>query len=126
MGQRERQLRESDCQRASDCHGGDTDSAAAGHSFRSTDTLRYLEFLYYYQHAPTADTTTWMTGDFNYDGKINVNDYLMLLAGYGQQSGTLSADEQITDWAPIQEPATLVLLALGTAAVLRRRRSKAW
>ena len=47
----------------------------------------YLEFLYYYNPAnrpPDADIT-WMTGDFNYDGKINVNDYLLLLSGYSHQ-----------------------------------------
>ena len=87
----------------------------------------YLEFLHYYNptYKPTGADVTWMTGDFNYDGLINVNDYLALLGGYSHQSGTLSADEQITNFAPIPEPATLVLLALGTAAVLRRRSRKA-
>jgi hypothetical protein len=69
---------------------------------------------------------SWMAGDFNYDGQINVNDYLLLLGGYTAQSTPLSADEQITNRAPIPGPATLVLLALGglTILVKRRRRAK--
>ena len=85
----------------------------------------YNLFTHYYFNHPPTDDITWMTGDFNYDGQINLQDYNMFVQGYFHASGTLSADEQIPNWAPIPEPATLVLLALGTAAVLRRRRRKA-
>ena len=94
----------------------------------------YDQFIHYYFNNPgvgsnpgTAADITWMTGDFNYDGKISVQDYNWFIQGYFYAQGkyTLSADEQIPNWAPIPEPATLVLLALGTAAVLRRRSRKA-
>ena len=77
---------------------------------------------YYFNPPPTADIT-WMTGDFNYDGRISVQDYNMFIQGYfhAQGLGTLSADEQIPNLAPIPEPATLALLALGALALLRRK-----
>ena len=55
-----------------------------------------------------------MTGDFNYDGKINVNDYLLLIGGYTASTGSpLNADDEITNFVPITEPASAVLLAIG-------------
>ena len=82
----------------------------------------YLEFLHYLTSPPPAADITWMTGDFNYDGKINVNDYLLLIGGYTASTGSPpSADDEQITFVPIPEPATLSLLALGTAAVLRRR-----
>jgi fibronectin-binding autotransporter adhesin len=84
----------------------------------------YNLFAYYIGagHNPGPTYTTWMTGDLNYDGLINVNDYNLFTYGYSHQGVVLSADEQITNWAPIPEPATLTLLTLGGLIALAKRR----
>ena len=58
---------------------------------------------------------SWPNGDLNYDGQVNFLDYIAMKRNVG---GTFGAGA-----APIPEPAGLCLLALGGAALLRRRRS---
>lgn len=53
----------------------------------------------------------WATGDFNSDGAVDVGDLAILGANYGSAS------------AAIPEPATLTLLSLAGAGLLRRRRT---
>jgi hypothetical protein len=55
----------------------------------------------------------WAQGDFNEDGKVDVIDLGILATKYGQGPG--SADV-------LPEPATLSLLVLGAAGLMRRRR----
>ena len=59
-----------------------------------------------------ATNATWATGDFNGDGQVNGADYAIWAANYGGAGGV----------SLTPEPATLTLLALGAATLLRRRR----
>ena len=66
-----------------------------------------------------AQDAGWGGGDFNGDNTVNDDDLSLLLANWsreGSQSGTVG------DSAPIPEPATVALLTLASAALLRRRR----
>jgi autotransporter-associated beta strand protein len=70
----------------------------------------------------------WGNGDFNYDGVINAADYALMDNAYNFQSGILSAGTSLgglTPLAPVPEPHTAVLLALGAApwlvCIARRR-----
>jgi len=57
----------------------------------------------------------WAEGDFNGDGTVSIGDLCMLAGNWNWQ---LPAS------APVPEPATLSLLALGALAVVRRRRGR--
>jgi hypothetical protein len=66
---------------------------------------------------------TWEMGDFNYDGVVNADDY-NTLRGFYNQSSPLAPD--LTGAAgAVPEPATMVLLALGAVALLKRRTNRA-
>ena len=55
----------------------------------------------------------WPAGDFDFDGDVDVLDYVMLKMNFGEAVPGASA---------VPEPASLVLLAGGALALLRRRR----
>jgi len=54
---------------------------------------------------------TWGQGDFSGDGMVDVSDLAVLAGQYGK----------FGEPAPVPEPATLCLLAVGAAAIRRRR-----
>jgi hypothetical protein len=60
-------------------------------------------------------SAAWRTGDFDLDGKVTWQDYLLAKANYGRTASG----------GTVPEPATLTLLCLGAAALLRRQRSRA-
>ncbi|MCK4602374.1 MAG: PEP-CTERM sorting domain-containing protein [Phycisphaerae bacterium] len=64
--------------------------------------------------------TKWAEGDFNEDGAVNDDDLNLLLSNW--HAGTPPVGEVLGDLAPVPEPATLSLLALGGVALIRRRR----
>jgi hypothetical protein len=57
----------------------------------------------------------WAEGDFNYDGAVNSADQSILTAHWLSGSGGIHG-------APVPEPAQLTVIALGTMALLSRRR----
>jgi autotransporter-associated beta strand protein len=65
-------------------------------------------------------------GDFNYDGVINGDDFALIDAGFsGQGAVPILPGAPVGELAgvtAVPEPSTLSLLALGGAALLRRRR----
>lgn len=81
---------------------------------------------------------TWVNGDFNYDGLVDYRDYALIDSAFAQQSGPLAVDlitahaawfgSAYTAALPLAvsvllpEPASLLLLAAGATALLRRRR----
>jgi hypothetical protein len=71
--------------------------------------------LTFMQNEQAAGATGWMAGDFNYDGKINGDDYALFMLGEARQNGSLSG----TTSAP--EPSVLALAALPLLAIRRRR-----
>ena len=78
----------------------------------------YLEFLHYYASPPAAPDLTWMTGDFKYNGKIGVDDYLLLLTGYDHQSGPLAGSPAQVVEAPAAAPVTSEAAAPAPAAAM--------
>ena len=62
----------------------------------------------------------WGVGDFNHDGTIDTNDYDKINTAWLLQTGPLGGSTGGS--APIPEPATVVLLALGGVAMLFRRK----
>jgi fibronectin-binding autotransporter adhesin len=76
---------------------------------------------------PTA-ATGWFNGDFNYDGSVNGSDYTLIDNAFNTQGARLSAQlalptAQIAGSNQVPEP-SISLIALGTIALLARRRGR--
>jgi hypothetical protein len=64
----------------------------------------------------------WQDGDFNQDGKVNLIDLTILAKNYGKSMPGLVASPPLVG-AMVPEPTTVSLLAIGCAALARRRRA---
>ena len=63
----------------------------------------------------------WSSGDFNGDGKVDINDLSVVLTNYDKSIGSSAAG-----MAAVPEPSCLALLFVGTCGLLafaRHRRS---
>jgi len=69
-----------------------------------------------------TDSPGWRFGDFNLDGTVNVGDLGILATNYGWSWTPPSLPGGMPQGAPVPEPATMALLTLGAAAILRRRK----
>jgi len=76
------------------------------------DSADYIMVKTHFGGAPAAGTEG-TGGDFNGNGTVDWNDLQELMSGLNSGTGG----------APIPEPATLALLAVGAMALIRRRRS---
>jgi hypothetical protein len=68
-----------------------------------------------------ADVHTWMKGDLNLDGRVDLGDFVLMRDALG---GTISSSSfaQLVAAATIPEPSTLGLAVVAGLASLRRRR----
>jgi hypothetical protein len=75
-----------------------------------------------------ASGKNWVDGDFNYDGKVNALDFKYLATTYGltlpAAADTVGGDIAGASslGALVPEPASLGLLAVASATLIRRRR----
>ena len=65
----------------------------------------------------------WANGDFNGDGVVDLNDLSILAGGWGFGTAGVMAWDDALAATGVPEPATLGLLAVGAAALIRRRRA---
>jgi fibronectin-binding autotransporter adhesin len=76
----------------------------------------------------TMHLTGWANGDFNYDGTVNGDDYTLIDNAFNTQSSVsinaVAASPAAQISVSVPEPATLGLVAIGSAATLLRRRRK--
>ncbi|MCX5682477.1 MAG: autotransporter-associated beta strand repeat-containing protein [Planctomycetota bacterium] len=101
------------------------------------DDYYVLDFYFTYGIAP--ELTGWWTGDLNGDGKITIDDYYLMDIGFTYQGAPLdggglgllglpaslqdtSLDAATGGAGTVPEPGTLLVLCVGAAGLLRKRR----
>ena len=74
--------------------------------------------------------TGWLNGDFNYDGVVDGSDYTLIDNAFNSQGASLASQIAPSAGATAQfgsasvpEPTALAILATGTLAMLRRRKT---
>jgi len=77
--------------------------------------------------AGSQKLTGWQNGDFNYDGVIDGSDYALIDNAFNQQGGSLGSNplaqiSVVVGGSAVPEPASLSILAIGSIAMLGRRR----
>jgi autotransporter-associated beta strand protein len=84
-----------------------------------------------------ANASSWVFGDYNYDGKVDSTDFQMFVDGYKQQSGNLGSLDNVIEASPllttsqkaqllsaVPEPSAAAIMLIGAAAAVSRRRRK--
>jgi hypothetical protein len=67
----------------------------------------------------------WFNGDFNYDGSITGDDYFVIDSNFSAQGTPIPTSGgvgRVAGTAAVPEPASLSIIALAAAPLLRRRR----
>jgi len=68
----------------------------------------------------------WFNGDFNYDGSVNTTDFNLLAANFGSSlPADAAANGASALGALVPEPSSLMLVGLGAAGLVARRRRRA-
>lgn len=70
---------------------------------------------------PEGVNKTWEMGDFTTDGAVGNDDFAIVLANW--TGSVQSLEDAVASMSVVPEPATLGIMAIGTLALLLRRRS---
>ena len=75
------------------------------------------------RRASSGSVFGWYNGDFNLDGKINIDDYGIIDGSVNAQgSPILTGDDVMAELSAVPEPAMMALLGLIPLLARRRRR----
>jgi hypothetical protein len=68
--------------------------------------------------------SSWGTGDFNLDGKVDSADFTLFLGGWAPLGLFPAAAASSAGINPVPEPGTIVMLLIGAAGLLLYRKRR--